>query len=759
MKWRRRPRPGAPPVGRERSAAPPPPPPPAPVPQAIRWDADAARRRSQRLTEEGSLAALSWTEDEGGPVAAEAPSPSHHDDGASLFQAEEDDGGTGASSHAVRLWTDEEESKVKTLPRTPTATPRSRRSSQDSRRPKKARRRGRRIAVWALGAVVVLFLCDLLYVGIVLRAQLTDAASHLDSLRTDLQAGRLAPARSALREAVSETDAADELLAHPALQVVAALPLVGGDADALQGIVAAARLVTDAAEPGLRAASLLDYKDGAIGSTVYEDGRINLDVLSETEPLLVQVEESLQDAEREVDEIGRAILPPIRTAVDDARDRVGEAASVATNAVSLLRTLPRLAGGNGERRYLLTFQALGEARATGGVAGLFGVLEARNGKIRLGRIDSYHRIFADVSPNLVPSWYRKTYGVQGALDEWPQANLSPNFPVDARVWLEMYRQTYGDELDGVIAVDAVALSSLMEGTGPFEIDGHDRPITSDNVVDVLSHDAYLDYPTQRTQNKFFSAVIRTFWDRIEEGDVDVEALARGVGEAAGTRHLTVFVKDQTARAQLEELEADGSIEGFGPNLQAVFSNNYAINKVDYYLHREIDTKIEIGDGGDLRVTTEVTLRNDAPDGPRSNLLGGIENNLPPGTNRQTVNFLVPVNAKVGGLTVDGKRGGSIQYIDSKHPIVWDVVTIPPGEESVVSLVYVVNGGASLSADGAELSFTLLPQPMLNVDELTATVFAPGGYVLSGGDESEKDLVVQGPFERPTTLTARFEPAS
>jgi hypothetical protein len=725
----------------------------------LRWEGDAAAAAAARPLGEGDLAPIEWTEVEasgGAPARARPSEPG----GGGLFTETEETQAGAAPRNEVSLWTEEERSKVKTLPRSAPAATRRRRSEQDGPRPKKARRRGRRIVGAICFVLATLFVADLVYAGLALRGQLGEAADRLDEARGDLQAGRLESARSALDDASARTESAEDVLSQPALQILGALPLAGQEVDAIDGIVAVAQLVSDAGRPGLEAADLLEYHDGAVGSTVYENGRINLDLLAEVQPLLLEVEELLQQAAREAAEIARPILPPLRSALEDARTQVGDAASVASGGVSLLRALPRLAGASGDRKYLLAFQALGEARATGGVAGLFGVLGARDGKLRLGRIDSYRTIFGHVSPKAVPSWYRQTYGIQGALDEWPQANLSPNFPVGARVMLEYYEETFGRRLDGVIAVDAVALAALMEGTGPFEVEGFDEKITSDNVVRILSEDAYVDFPTQRSQNEFLSALIRTFWDRIESGDVDVQALARGVGDAVGTQHLKIFVTDQKVRNELEELNADGSIERFGRNLQMVFTNNYGVNKVDYYLHRSIDTRVEVGQGGDVRVRTEVTLRNEAPDdGEPSDLLGGIENDLPPGTNRQTLSFLAPTGAKLGALRVDGKTGGSIVYTDSKHPVVWDVVTIPPGEKAVVSLVYVVKAGATLDEDGGTLSLTLLPQPMLNVDELTATVVAPGGYAIEEGGTSMDELVVERAFDKPVVLEARFEPAS
>ncbi len=727
---------------------------------ALRWEGDAAAASARAaLSREGGPAPLAWTQEESGANEGTGPAPSEEARDAISFDEAGADDVTLPAREEVRLWTSEEETRVKTLPRAAPPAPQRRRTQQESRRPKKPARRGLRIVAGVCLLLVVLFLADLAYVGLSLRAELGDAATDLDSARTDLQAGRLPDAREAFESASANTESAEGLLGRPAMKILGALPLAGGEADAIRGIVSVANLVTDAGRPGLEAAQLLEYDDGAVGSTVYEDGRINLDLLAEAQPLLLEVESLLQEAARQASEIARPVLPPLRSALEDARARVSDAASVASGGVSLMRSLPRLTGGSGPRKYLLAFQALGEARATGGVAGLFGVLEARNGKLRLGRISSYRTIFATVAPNDVPSWYDRTYGIQGALDEWPQANLSPNFPVGARVMLEMYEQSFGRRLDGVIAVDAVALASLMQGTGSFDVAGFDETITSENVVRILSNDAYVDFPTQRSQNEFLSSLIRTFWDRIESGDVDVQALAQGVGDAVGTQHLKIFVTDQKVRQELEALEADGSIERFGTNLQAVFTNNYGVNKVDYYLQRKIDTRIEIGQGGDVRVKTEVRLRNDAPAGPRSDLLGGVENDLPPGTNRQTLSFLTPTGAKLGALRVDGKTGGSIVYSDSKHPVVWDVITIPPGEKSVVSLTYVVRGGASLDNDGGALSFTLLPQPMLNVDELTATVVAPGGYEIVGQDSSGEELVIDRAFDRVVTIGARFEPTS
>lgn len=704
----------------------------------------------------GEFAAIEW-----GPHEASIVKPDGATEGdGALFTEGAEPFSPPSPERDLHLWTDDEESKVKSLLKPVTKRPQR---GPDKSRTKPRHQvdkppRLRRVLKWSLYLLLVLFVADLVYVGVGVRLRLTAAAEHLDHMRNSLEAGLLPSAEADLRAADHETSDAMALLGQPAFRILESIPVIREDAGSIRGVALAASHVIDAGEPGLQAASLLDYRGGTIGRNLYDDGRINLELLAQAEPLLVRVEDALDAAEGELASPETGLLPPVRSAVEEARTSVSDARSVASGAVSLLRVLPPLTGAEEPRRYLLAFQALGEARATGGIVGLFGELHAEAGELRLDKVASYSEIsFPELPGSTVPAWYRKNYGVQGALRQWPQANLSPNFAIDSQVMLEMYRSSSGRQLDGVIGVDAVALADMMQGTGSFTVPGFDEEITPENIVRILGEDAYTDFTTKETQNAFFARLVQAFWSRIESGSIDAEALARGVGDAVGSQHLKLFVDDGDDQSVLEGLGATGTVARYGPNLQAVFHNNYGINKVDYYLHRSIDTEIEIGAGGDLRVTTRVLLRNDAPTGPPSNLLGGVENDLVPGTNRMILNFMVPTGSKLGRLKVDGESAGSINYSDSGHPAIWDVVTIPPGEESIAELVYVVPGGASIDADGGRLSFSFLPQPAFNVVDLTMTLEVPSGYSVTGHElEPNNELVIRHELQAPLTVELELE---
>ena len=172
-------------------------------------------------------------------------------------------------------------------------------------------------------------------------------------------------------------------------------------------------------------------------------------------------------------------------------------------------------GGGGERRYLLSFQAPGEARGTGGLAGLVGVLETNPGRLELGDVLPYQ----DLGPSRIrnveaPDWFEASYGPQQALTEWPQANVSPNHPVVADVLLDMYEAARGERLDGVLTMDPITLAYLMEGIGSIETRRPEMVLDSSNAADVLLHDSYTDFETPEEQNFFLGEVVDGFWSRL-----------------------------------------------------------------------------------------------------------------------------------------------------------------------------------------------------------------------------------------------------
>lgn len=686
-----------------------------------------------------------WRDDEGTPwQGAEGASPTAGSAEPEIWRFDEGAPWTdGASRHAPGREADRgRRPRSRSSPRTrrrekvylPPAIGhwRHRRQVRRARARHHGRSRTRRIllagAVVALG--LVLLGADALYVGLGLAERLPRAAAALETGADRFGSGKIDEARAELQDAA---DAARDSLArmdHPSFALAARLPWLRDDAAAMRALAGAADLSSRAGLRATEVASILGWGEQGLASAIYEDGRVDLTAVAEVQSQVADAANLLAEADEILGSAPDPGIGMIVAALEKGRARIADASGSAAKGAALFDALPGMLGADGERRYLLAFQALGEARATGGVVGLYGVLEAEAGRIKLVHIGPHKELKVNrLRGSLVPRWYGRSYGPQFALRQWTQANVSPNFPVVAGVLGEMYESATGEEVDGVVAMDPITMEQLMGAMDPISHEG--RTITTDNVAKVLLEDSYLDFLDQDTQNDFLAGVVRSFWDEVKAGDVRPEAFATGLGEAARTGHLKLAMEEEELQSTVQRLGVTGDYSSLGDNVQMVFHNNYGVNKVDYYLRRKIHTKINLTEAGDALVTTAVTMKNAGPSGPPSLLLGpGVEGDLP-GLNRMTVNFLLPVGAEPRSLAISGQTDsrGLLAYADADYPVVWDVIEIAPQETTTATITYRLGDAVRKTENGSSFQLVLNPQVLAFADHFSVTVRAPQGNLL------------------------------
>lgn len=638
----------------------------------------------------------------------------------------------------------------------PRETPASKRTTPTSKRSRRAAALSRRIAVVLVAVAALAYLADLGYTGVRLKSSLEEVNDRLQDGRADLEVGNLAAAAESFETARDASSTASDLAGRPALSLTSHLPLVGRDAGAMKALPGAADLAVRAATAGVKAGEVLGVTSEGVASSIYKDSRVQFDTLDEARPFVQQTVSFLARAESALQVAPSPTIGIISDAVDTALDRLSTAADTARRAQTLVDTLPSLLGRDGVRHYLLAFQALGEARGTGGLIGLYGRLKAENGKLELLQVGPIKELFPqDLDPVDAPKWFVTNYGPQSALEQVQQVNLSPNFPVVAKVLLTMFEeQTGNDKLDGVIAMDPVALSYLLPATGPLQVEGG-PPITAENVTRVILRDSYLEFETQEEQNAYLSDIITKFWAKIRSGDVGATELASGLGEAVASQHLKLYARPPAEEEALATLGATGEYTLAGANPQLVFHNNYGLNKLDYYLRRTVDTHVQLDPAGNALVTTSVSMTNDAPPGPSSLLLGEGGEGPNPGTNHMLFNVLMPPDARVRRLTVNGRGGTPAEYLDEGHPVAWDILSIPPQGTSVVKLTYLVLNETA----GSPFRMTLFPQATARPDEFSLVADAPSGYSVSvDGGEPANDFNASGELTKPVTFSIAVTPS-
>ena len=78
------------------------------------------------------------------------------------------------------------------------------------------------------------------------------------------------------------------------------------------------------------------------------------------------------------------------------------------------------------------------------------------------------------------------YGSVNAAGGWDFANAPTDGPTAAGFISRLWEQTGNKPIDGVIMIDPLALSSMLEATGPVQVDGVPFSLTSTNDVPFLT---------------------------------------------------------------------------------------------------------------------------------------------------------------------------------------------------------------------------------------------------------------------------------
>ncbi|MEA2434040.1 MAG: hypothetical protein QOG54_1497 [Actinomycetota bacterium] len=467
--------------------------------------------------------------------------------------------------------------------------------------------------------------------------------------------------------------------------------------------------------------------DEDAASSIYSEGRVHGGGVAMLDDIVEQAAGELNGVLIDLSRSPEPSLSAVQEALATARFRLASAVDAAERGSVALGVLPELAGLNGDRRYLLAFQAPSEARGGGGLIGLYGVLSATDGEFELEHVGSTREITDRIEgPVKAPGWFTRAYGPLSSLDDFRQVNLSPIFPTVAETALRMYESATGVRLDGMIAMDPIVLGKLTRATGPLSAEGWDVQVNGSNVRRLLMHDIYLKFGRwhSKDQNAYLATLVDQLWTRLRSNDLDAAALVTSLGDSVESGRLRLFMRDPSAARSLARLGVDGDPDSAGPNVQMIFHNNWAGNKVDYFLHRSIDTTVTVDEGGAALVRTRVSLENRAKSDSSSLLTRpGMRPDLPIGANLMTLSMLLPKGAQLEDVDVPPGAGGVKRVTEGGHPSVWMHVGLAAGESREVSVTYRL---ANVLDEEGHIAFTLYPQSTVRPDTFSLRIVPSSG---------------------------------
>jgi Protein of unknown function (DUF4012) len=179
----------------------------------------------------------------------------------------------------------------------------------------------------------------------------------------------------------------------------------------------------------------------------------------------------------------KAELAKLTGEIPRARDLIVQAQAWVAPAEWLL-------GVGTSRRFLVQPLDRSELRPTGGFAGEYGVLTIQNGKVAsldLNNVDlldygHYSNGWAiNNRPPATYSWWPiANWGLR-------DANLSPDFPTDAKLIMSVFKNEGGGNVDGLINFTPLAIAHVLKVTGPIKVPIYGDTVTADNLEQKIHY--------------------------------------------------------------------------------------------------------------------------------------------------------------------------------------------------------------------------------------------------------------------------------
>ncbi|MCL3838283.1 DUF4012 domain-containing protein [Aeromicrobium duanguangcaii] len=530
-----------------------------------------------------------------------------------------------------------------------------------------------------------------------LRAQ--DEATRL---KDQLASGDAEGARDSLSRLQADSAEAHRVSRGGMWDAAAKVPWLGRNVEAVQ-ITSAS--IDDVASRGLppvvEAGTAL-----SADSFKPRNGTIDVKALAALAPAVASASDVL---ERNADRIGaieaESLVGPLVRPVLDLQRQIDDADRAADAASRVMRLAPASLGADGVQNYLLVFQTNAEIRSTGGMGGVFVLLSTENGTITLGEQSSSEDLnrgtdgtrLADAA---LSDDEKRAFGTLMGRDV-RAANISPDYPRVAQIWADRAEAAYGVDVDGVISLDAVAMSYVLRGVGSVDV-GEGAKLTADNAIDRLLNGVYLQYEDPADQDDYFEAATSRTFEAVMSGRGDWTQVVSSLSEAVGERRLQVWFRDGERQRIIASTDVAGRVvQADDTPHVGLYITDSAQSKMQYYLR--YDTRVKATTcSADRRQTISVTtsFRNQFSGDPKKTpwYIVGRGDRTAKGNQLLTYRLLTPKGGQVTGFTIDGTEqylaSSKVTYKD--RAVQYGTLKVPPGDE--ISVTWQVQTAPGAVAD-------------------------------------------------------------
>ena len=560
-----------------------------------------------------------------------------------------------------------------------------------------------RVVVLGTAAVIVLVVAAAAWLGSrasVIRTQLEASNQLIPVLKQDIEANKQREATAVVGQLRSHTAAAREAAADPLWTLASAVPVIGANFSAVAEV---ARSADDVATLGV--APLISVFASLKWDTLFPNGgRTDLSPLRDASPSVAAAAHAVGASAERLRGVDASVLwPQVAEPLIQVREQLQTVKGALDASASVANIAPNMLGADRPRSYLLMIQNNAESRATGGIPGALAVLTLDNGRLTMGAQSSAAEVGSFSPPLAVDPEQREIYSSR--LGMYIQdVNLTPDFPTSAATSQAMWEKKTGQRVDGVVSLDPVALSYILDATGPVQLSGPEvrliegtglpTQLTGQNVVPTLLSDVYAKIPNPKYQDDYFAGVAKEIFNALStSGKGDPKKLIESIGRGAAERRILLWSTDAKEQAVINTYPLSGSISGpsIEPAQFGVYFNDGTGAKMDYYVKRTVQLIKQCTTDGYQRVDVRVTSTNTAPADAASSLppyvTGGSDLGIPAGTTQTNVVAYGPALADLETASLDGHKTAFAAQRHGNRPVGTLTVTLAPGQSTTLSFSF------------------------------------------------------------------------
>lgn len=512
------------------------------------------------------------------------------------------------------------------------------------------------------------------------RGHLTSAAGLAGDLAAQIAAGDTEQARRTLDALQRQTAASRSSSGDTIWWAAGHTPYAGKNLAAIHAVAEALDDLARGTFPGLLRIDL--------AALLPHGGRVDVAAIARSASDIAAAEAAAEAVRSRFTTPATGLVDSVAEAVTQLHATLDRLVRITAAARQAAAVIPPMLGAKGDRTYLLAFQNPAEVRATGGMMGAYAVVRVSDGRPKIVKQGAGTGIGMFKRPVLrLNEDVQRLFGVLPGI--YPaDVNLSPHFPAAAEIYREMYRRDSGEKVDGVIAVDPVALAYLLRATGPIQIPGSDA-LASTTAVRSLLSDIYRRPPD--AQDPYFARSAKAVFDALLTRTVDPRTVAAAFTRATEERRLLFW----SAHPDEQKIIADTAVGGVLPDQEArpsvgVYLNDGTGAKLSYYLTQHVELRVGACRPDQRReLALTVTLGSTAPRSGLSESVLGYKERPSASADRYTFRTLVSVYSPVGGAVLrarlDGKPIGLGAGRERRHQIGVAAVDLSPGQRRVLEV--------------------------------------------------------------------------